>query len=67
MGHAGAFVGPGEADAPQKIRALEDAGVVITDHPAKFGNQMRDLLRQPTSTKTVSDDALVPLGLNNTN
>ncbi|MCJ1308138.1 hypothetical protein MMC25_001790 [Agyrium rufum] len=64
MGHAGAFVGPGEFDALYKIRALQDAGVVITDHPSKFGNIMRDLLegkRQQGSI--VSDkflDSMIP-------
>ena len=56
MGHAGAFVGPGEADAMQKICALRDAGVVMTDHPAKFGNQMRNLLGHPASNVSVSND-----------
>ena len=44
MGHAGAFVAPGEGDAMSKVRALEDAGVVMTDHPAKFGEGMKKLL-----------------------
>ena len=44
MGHAGAFVGPGERDALSKARALESAGVVLTNHPSKFGDQMRRLL-----------------------
>ena len=44
MGHAGAFVAPGEGNAKSKVRALEDAGVVMTNHPAKFGEGMRKLL-----------------------
>ena len=44
MGHAGAFVGPGEKKAAGKVRALEDAGVVITNHPSKFGEGMKRLL-----------------------
>lgn len=44
MGHAGAFVAPGEADALTKFRALENAGVVMTNHPAKFGDGMKKLL-----------------------
>ena len=44
MGHAGAFVGAGERNAISKVRALEDAGVVITNHPSKFGNGMKELL-----------------------
>ncbi|CAF9929096.1 hypothetical protein IMSHALPRED_007813 [Imshaugia aleurites] len=44
MGHAGAFVGAGEKKAAGKVRALEDAGVVITNHPSKFGEGMKRLL-----------------------
>lgn len=44
MGHAGAFVGAGEKKAAGKVRALEDAGVVTTNHPSKFGEGMRRLL-----------------------
>lgn len=44
MGHAGAFVTLGEPDAYTKIKALEDAGVVMTNHPAKFGEGMSKLL-----------------------
>ena len=44
MGHAGAFVGANEKNAMSKVRALEDAGVVITNHPSKFGNGIKKLL-----------------------
>lgn len=44
MGHAGAFVGAGEKKAAGKVRALEDVGVVITNHPSKFGEGMKRLL-----------------------
>ena len=44
MGHAGAHVSPGEGDALSKIKALEDAGVLMTDHPSKFGDAMKALL-----------------------
>lgn len=55
MGHAGAFVTPGEPDACTKIRALEDAGVVMTNHPAKFGEGMSRLLGSISPSKgTVS-------------
>ncbi|CAK7242467.1 MAG: hypothetical protein STHCBS139747_003961 [Sporothrix thermara] len=37
MGHAGAFVLPGEPTAQDKIAALQRAGVTIVDHPEKFG------------------------------
>ncbi|KAI4636460.1 hypothetical protein J4E83_001415 [Alternaria metachromatica] len=44
MGHAGAWVGLGEGTAASKYKALEDAGVTIVDHPAKFGGVMKDIL-----------------------
>lgn len=61
MGHAGAFVTPGEPDACTKIKALEDAGVVMTNHPAKFGEGMSKLLGSiASSTGTVSIDYFSP-------
>ena len=55
MGHAGAFVGAGEKNARSKVRALEDAGVVITNHPSKFGEGMKQLLAGNTNrTSSVS-------------
>ncbi|MCJ1321746.1 hypothetical protein MMC15_007091 [Xylographa vitiligo] len=44
MGHAGAFAVQGEEKAAEKMRLLDDAGVVMTDHPAKFGTIMKELL-----------------------
>jgi succinyl-CoA synthetase alpha subunit len=44
MGHAGAFTVPGEPDALTKIRALEQVGVTMVNHPAKFGDTMKRLL-----------------------
>ena len=44
MGHAGAFVGPGESDAASKARELEKAGAILTNHPSKFGERMKALL-----------------------
>ena len=56
MGHAGAFVGAGEKKAAGKVRALEDAGVVTTNHPSKFGEEMRRLLGSEIHrTLSVSD------------
>jgi hypothetical protein len=46
MGHAGAFPGPSELSAVDKYRALEEVGVKMTDHPAKFGVIMKELLRK---------------------
>ncbi|KAL1955121.1 hypothetical protein VTO42DRAFT_8985 [Malbranchea cinnamomea] len=44
MGHAGAWAAPGEPDAMTKLKALQDAGAVIVDHPEKFGQGMKTLL-----------------------
>ncbi|KAK8226647.1 succinyl-CoA synthetase-like protein [Phyllosticta capitalensis] len=44
MGHAGAWVGPGENSAEKKYRILQDAGAVMVDHPSHFGQVMKDLL-----------------------
>ena len=44
MGHAGAFILPGEPDALTKIKCFEDAGVTIVNHPAKFGDTLKALL-----------------------
>lgn len=44
MGHAGAFVLPGEPDALTKIRYLSDAGVTVVNHPEKLGDAMKTLL-----------------------
>lgn len=44
MGHAGAFTLPGEPDALTKIRHLEDVGVNVVNHPARFGDAMKVLL-----------------------
>jgi len=44
MGHAGAIVGAGEKKALKKVKALEHAGVIITNHPSKFGDCMARLL-----------------------
>ncbi|KAI9677077.1 MAG: hypothetical protein M1817_006916 [Caeruleum heppii] len=44
MGHAGAFMGPGDASPHVKTQALEDVGVKAVRHPADFGECMKDLL-----------------------
>ncbi|EKG12077.1 CoA-binding protein [Macrophomina phaseolina MS6] len=46
MGHAGAWPAPGENLAEAKARILGDAGAVMVDHPAKFGEVMKDLLAE---------------------
>jgi succinyl-CoA synthetase alpha subunit len=44
MGHAGAWVGLGEGTAESKLKALENAGVTMVDHPAKFGVVVKEML-----------------------
>ncbi|KAK7951163.1 uncharacterized protein PG986_006891 [Apiospora aurea] len=44
MGHAGAFALPGEPDASAKVRVLEEAGVVVINHPSRFGPVLKTLL-----------------------
>ncbi|KAF1992834.1 succinyl-CoA ligase-like protein subunit alpha [Amniculicola lignicola CBS 123094] len=44
MGHAGAWTGLGEGTSESKYKALENAGVTMVDHPAKFGGVMKGLL-----------------------
>ncbi|KKY28666.1 putative succinylligase alpha-chain [Phaeomoniella chlamydospora] len=51
MGHAGAWATPGEPTAREKIEILEQADVVVVDHPEKFGDGMKTLLTNISNTK----------------
>jgi succinyl-CoA synthetase alpha subunit len=45
MGHAGAIISGGSGGAPDKIRAMEEAGITVCGSPAEIGAKIRDRLK----------------------
>ncbi|KAI2629390.1 succinyl-CoA synthetase-like protein [Xylaria nigripes] len=48
MGHAGAFGLPSEPSAEAKVKALQEAGCAVVNHPAKFGPVLKSMLNGST-------------------
>ena len=44
MGHAGAIISGGKGTAREKMRAMERAGMHVTDNPAKLGDTLEEII-----------------------
>jgi len=46
MGHAGAIISGGKGTAADKVKALQDAGVIVVNSPAKIGVTMLEQMKK---------------------
>ena len=44
MGHAGAIISGGKGTAREKMKAMERAGIHITENPAELGKTLEEIL-----------------------
>jgi len=46
MGHAGAIISGGKGTATDKMTAMRDAGIRVTESPAEIGSTLQDMLKK---------------------
>src|SRR5450432_206116 len=51
MGHAGAIISGGSGAAPDKIRAMEAAGITVCSSPAQIGEKIKERMNQERLNK----------------
>jgi succinyl-CoA synthetase alpha subunit len=54
MGHAGAIISGGTGSAQEKIKALEEAGIVVVKNPAEVGATMADILERKSRKRSLT-------------